>query len=121
MKNLNLQEVILEGALRCGLVLLGAVLVLWACGLLGCTPAPAVGPPDVLVLDAALYDGAASTTCQAACARLQHEGCATLADCPAVYGDIERDRLRPMPNRQPLTCLAIVNAVRLEDVGLRCP
>jgi hypothetical protein len=94
----------------------------WALALLVACPAPSpVGPPDVVVIDAAMYDGAASTPCQAACARLQREGCPTLQDCPAVYGDIERDRLRPMPDRQPLTCMAIVNAVRLEDVGLRCP
>lgn len=121
MKTTSVQEVIFETALRCGLVMLGGVLLLWACGLFGCTPAPAVGPPDVLVLDAARYDGGASTPCQAACERLQREGCPTLADCPAVYGDIEKDKMRPMPDRQPLTCMAIVNAVRLEDVGLRCP
>lgn len=92
---------------------------------LGCPPQGPVGPPDVLdggpAFDSAGLSDGSLTPCQAACARLQREGCPTLADCPTVYGDIEKDRLRPMPNGQPLTCMAVVQAVKLTDVGLRCP
>jgi hypothetical protein len=90
--------------------------LLWGCPAPG--PGP-VGPPDVVVGDAASFDG--GSLCEAACARLQREGCSTLPDCPAVEADIERDRLVKTPSGQPLTCAAIVNARTLIDLGLRCP
>jgi hypothetical protein len=132
MKPLTIQDLILDIAFRGGFLMAIALAFCWAFGLIGCagcTPSPvgpgaqdAGGPPAVVVLDGGqfvLTD--ASTPCQAACARLQREGCPSLADCAVVYSDMERDRLVRMPNGQPLTCTAVVQAAKLSDVGLRCP
>lgn len=98
--------------------------------LLACpTPHPVVPSPDgdATVADRAAppLDIDASTTCQAACARLSSLGCpeGQLSDCPTVIEEVQDRMTNRTDNGLPLTCSGVAAAATVQAAraaGVEC-